>query len=113
MKTLKKIYPIIVLLLVVLLFSGCEVSNSNNNLDSSTSTISPTKIPVEEETVPSKLDTSQNCKIKGNISSSGEKIYHVPGGAYYDKTVINTEAGERWFCSENEAQAAGWRESKR
>ena len=27
--------------------------------------------------------------IKGNISSSGERIYHVPGQRYYDKTLIN------------------------
>jgi len=52
--------------------------------------------------------------IKGNISvSSGEKIYHVPGGDSYDNTVINEAAGERWFCTESEAVAAGWRKSKR
>jgi len=51
--------------------------------------------------------------IKGNISSSGEKIYHVPGGYYYDQTVIDESKGERWFCTEAEAQAAGWRKSKR
>ncbi len=54
------------------------------------------------------------CIIKGNISyNTGERIYHVPGGNYYDATVINTGQGERWFCSEAEAQAAGWRKSKR
>lgn len=52
--------------------------------------------------------------IKGNISyTTGEKIYHVPGGYYYDDTVINESAGERWFCTEAEAVAAGWRKSKR
>ena len=52
--------------------------------------------------------------IKGNISqSTGEKIYHVPGGEFYDKTVIDESAGERWFCTEQEAVAAGWRRSKR
>jgi micrococcal nuclease len=51
--------------------------------------------------------------IKGNISSSGEKIYHVPGGAFYDQTTIDESAGERWFCTEAEAQAAGWRKSSR
>ena len=52
------------------------------------------------------------CKIKGNISSSGEKIYHMPGQKYYNSTKINTNAGERWFCSEQEAIQAGWRKSK-
>ena len=53
------------------------------------------------------------CDIKGNISiSSGEKIYHVPGGRYYDETVISPEYGERWFCTEQEAINNGWRKSK-
>ena len=52
--------------------------------------------------------------IKGNISlNTGEKIYHVPGGESYDQTVISEAKGERWFCTEAEAVAAGWRESKR
>lgn len=57
--------------------------------------------------------TSNQCLIKGNISSSGEKIYHVPGGAFYDKTHIDESQGERWFCSEQDAQASGWRKSSR
>jgi micrococcal nuclease len=51
------------------------------------------------------------CVIKGNINSKGEKIYHVPGGKYYEATVLEPEKGERWFCSEAEAVAAGWRRS--
>ncbi|MBN2086340.1 MAG: thermonuclease family protein [Anaerolineales bacterium] len=51
------------------------------------------------------------CVIKGNINRKGEKIYHVPGGKYYEQTVIEPEKGERWFCSEAEAAAAGWRRS--
>jgi hypothetical protein len=52
------------------------------------------------------------CRIKGNISATGERIYHVPGQRYYDATYIDTAAGEHWFCSEAEARAAGWRKSK-
>jgi micrococcal nuclease len=52
------------------------------------------------------------CVIKGNISASGEKIYHVPGQRYYEQTVIEPEKGERWFCTEEEAVTAGWRKSK-
>ena len=49
------------------------------------------------------------CAIKGNINSKGERIYHIPGSRYYSKTMINEAKGERWFCSETEALAAGWR----
>jgi micrococcal nuclease len=45
--------------------------------------------------------------IKGNINSKGEKIYHVPGGRYYDVTVP-----EVWFATEEEAEAAGFRRAK-
>lgn len=58
--------------------------------------------------------TSQvlSCDIKGNISSEGEKIYHVPGGQAYARTEINPSRGERWFCTEAEARANGWRKSE-
>ncbi|MGQ9572176.1 MAG: thermonuclease family protein [Dehalococcoidia bacterium] len=61
-------------------------------------------------------DYSGTCEpvIKGNISTrTGERIYHVPGGEFYDSTVIDEAAGERWFCTEQEAVEAGWRRSKR
>ena len=59
------------------------------------------------------IEVDEDCLIKGNISSSGEKIYHVPGGQFYDRTVITESKGEKWFCSEKEAQAIGWRRSSR
>jgi endonuclease YncB( thermonuclease family) len=51
------------------------------------------------------------CRIKGNISSKGERIYHVPGQKYYDRTRIDT-SGEAMFCTEAEARAAGFRRSR-
>lgn len=51
------------------------------------------------------------CDIKGNINAEEVKIYHVPGGRYYNKTQIDPTRGERWFCTGAEAQAAGWRPS--
>ena len=51
---------------------------------------------------------SGSCNIKGNISSSGEKIYHVPGGQFYE--ITNPE---EMFCSTGEAESAGYRASKR
>jgi len=53
------------------------------------------------------------CDIKGNISASGERIYHVPKGQYYAATKIDSASGERWFCSETEARSAGWRPSSK
>lgn len=53
------------------------------------------------------------CLIKGNIGKRGVRIYHIPGGAYYERTRIDEQKGERWFCSEDDARKAGWRRSKR
>lgn len=51
--------------------------------------------------------------IKGNISfDKHEKIYHVPGQNFYNETKISPEYGERWFCTEAEARANGWRNAK-
>jgi endonuclease YncB( thermonuclease family) len=52
------------------------------------------------------------CAIKGNISRKGDKIYHLPGTRDYDRTVIDTASGERMFCNEDEAKAAGWRAAR-
>lgn len=54
------------------------------------------------------------CNIKGNISiSTGNKLYHLPGMEDYESTVIDIIKGERWFCSESEALAKGWRKAPR
>ena len=57
------------------------------------------------------LSGPESCDIKGNISGSG-RIYHVPGGAHYARTTIDEGEGERWFCSPEEAEAAGWRPAR-
>ena len=48
------------------------------------------------------------CPIKGNISKNG-RIYHTPWSPWYKRTKINVGKGERWFCTEAEALASGWR----
>jgi endonuclease YncB( thermonuclease family) len=60
-----------------------------------------------------KEPAAASCQIKGNISRSGERIYHVPGARDYGPTRIDESKGERWFCSEDEARKAGWRRSVR
>ena len=51
--------------------------------------------------------------IKGNIDRrTGEHIYHVPGSFFYSKTEVSESDGDRWFCTEEEASAAGWKRAK-
>jgi len=66
----------------------------------------------QNQSLSSQISTNTDCNIKGNISSSGEKIYHMPGQRYYNQTAIDELKGEKWFCSEDEAVQAGWRKSK-
>ncbi len=48
------------------------------------------------------------CPIKGNITRNG-RIYHLPSSRWYQRTRIEPNKGERWFCDEGQARAAGWR----
>jgi hypothetical protein len=50
----------------------------------------------------------KGCAIKGNVSAHG-RIYHMPWDPWYDKVRMDESRGKRWFCSEAEAIAAGWR----
>lgn len=55
---------------------------------------------------------TEGCNIKGNLKSTSECIYHMPGQRYYNKLKMTPIDLRRWFCSEAEAQAAGCRISK-
>lgn len=58
------------------------------------------------------LAPNPQCPIKGNINDKGEQIFHLPGSRPYPDVKINLAAGERWFCSAQQAVAAGWRAPK-
>jgi hypothetical protein len=75
---------------------------------SSVSSVAAKKKPAAK---PAKTTTKKDCTIKGNISSTKEKIYHIPGCASYSATVIDIPKGEMIFCTEAEAKAAGWRKA--
>ncbi|MER9316346.1 hypothetical protein NKI31_12675 [Mesorhizobium sp. M0659] len=88
-------------------------------------TVSPSSLEVVAKFIPAEWLERLNvpapssllaggCNIKGNISiNTGEHIYHVPGQEHYWETRISPQYGERWFCSEVEARAAGWRKARR
>jgi endonuclease/exonuclease/phosphatase family metal-dependent hydrolase len=50
-------------------------------------------------------------RIKGNVSSSGRKIYHAPNCPDYVRTQIDETKGERWFDNPADAEAAGFTKS--
>lgn len=78
--------------------------------------VSPAAWRAEQRATPAAEEAIRpaigGCGIKGNISDGGW-IYHLPGMRDYDRTTIREDRGERWFCTEREAQAAGWRRARR
>ncbi len=55
-----------------------------------------------------KRSAPDGCPIKGFVRSQS-RIYAMPWSEDYDQRNIKTVKGERWFCSEDEARAAGFR----
>jgi endonuclease YncB( thermonuclease family) len=56
---------------------------------------------------------SPTCRIKGNVNRAGVCIYHTPESRWYAKISMRISKGTRWFCSKEEAEAAGCRETRR
>lgn len=49
------------------------------------------------------------CNIKGNIDKSTKvRKYYLPNCAQYAFTIVEKDIGEDWFCTEKDAQAAGF-----
>jgi endonuclease YncB( thermonuclease family) len=57
-----------------------------------------------------KQSAPDGCPIKGTVAGDS-KTYLVPWAASYDKAKVRSDRGERWFCTEAEARAAGWKPS--
>ena len=54
-----------------------------------------------------KKTAPEGCPIKGAIRS-GSRTYVLPWSSAYGDTRVRESRGERWFCSESEAESAGW-----
>jgi endonuclease YncB( thermonuclease family) len=65
--------------------------------------------PQTRDRPPTDAPPRDGCYVKGNINGDDERIYHAPGSSSYADTRVDESKGERWFCTEAEARAAGWR----
>jgi endonuclease YncB( thermonuclease family) len=59
-----------------------------------------------------KRQAPDGCPIKGVVRASS-KVYALPWSDTYANAKVRPERGERWFCSEDEAKAAGFSSSDR
>ncbi|TSC87307.1 MAG: succinoglycan biosynthesis protein [Microgenomates group bacterium Gr01-1014_16] len=48
------------------------------------------------------------CAIKGNVRTPDSKLYRFPGCGNYTTTLVQLSLDDRWFCTEKEAQSAGF-----
>lgn len=87
------------------LWSSSFISPEEYRTALSTSLEARTSTPTAS--APRRSTTPTGCVIKGNHSRRGDWIYHLPGMPYYEET-----RAEAIFCSEAQAQAAGYRRSK-
>jgi endonuclease YncB( thermonuclease family) len=74
---------------------------------------SPSAHPMLLASAAGPVAPSPNCAIKGNINRAGACIYHKPDSRWYAKIKMRAARGARWFCSVEEAEAAGCRETRR
>lgn len=54
-----------------------------------------------------KINRNSSCQIKGNINNG--KIYYTPDCGMYNQVEVQLFQDDKWFCTEKEAQKAGFR----
>ncbi|MGE0767687.1 MAG: thermonuclease family protein [Hyphomicrobiaceae bacterium] len=59
-----------------------------------------------------KQQAPEGCPIKGRVRGR-ERVYLLPWDANYSRVRIRKRRGERWFCTQDEAEAAGWHNPSR
>lgn len=98
-----------------MLTAGWAILNDRDNVDLPEIKEATTKARSEKIGIFSELCTQTvnaahpSCNIKGNIRNDGEKkTYHMPGCQSYSTTEVQLYQGDQWFCSEKEAQKAGF-----
>lgn len=57
-----------------------------------------------------KRGAPDGCPIKGTVRGN-RRYYTVPWAREYERVKVSRNRGERWFCSESEAQEAGFKPS--
>jgi hypothetical protein len=55
-----------------------------------------------------KRHAPDGCPIKGHVAG-GTRVYVLPWSPEYERARVQKARGERWFCSEQDAVAAGFR----
>lgn len=101
-----------------MLSSGWAELNDRDNLDFRELTSATNKAREKAVGVFSNLCTQDtnpknpSCVIKANVTTNNVPTYHLPGCKSYTTTTVQLHHGDRWFCTEKEAEKAGFRKAK-
>jgi len=95
------------------LIVGAYLYTQNDNLDDEAkSTLK--KMGIHHVVCPYPFDVGKEYPlIKCNIGKDDDKIYHLPNDAMYDRIKIEIKKSESYVYTEKEAQALGFRRTKR
>lgn len=115
---MKRIAVVCTSLLLLVLLGACSPTFPRIQ---DTRTATPTWTPVIDvpPTIPATVapptDTATPaptaaCLIKGLAQSH---LYHMPGQATYARSQVKPERGDQWFCTELEAEQAGFKAAQR
>jgi len=85
-----------------ILYATCPVSDEAKDIAEKLNIKIFDEFPIEEYP-----------KVKCNISTSGEKIYHMEFDQNYDKVFINIEDGDLYLNTPHEAESYGFRHAKK
>lgn len=88
-------------------FSGAT-DEYHETLTSALQTAKANKLGIWSEVC--RNTSNPDCPIKGNVRA-GKKTYVLEGCRNYTQTIIDESFGDRWFCSEQEAELAGFNKS--
>ena len=99
--------------------SGCAAYDSSDSVNSeimkqSGENARKNKIGIYSQKCSQTVPPNEKCRIKANINDTyGTKIYYLPSCTVrYDNISVDLFRGDQWFCTEKQAQSAGFSKAK-
>ncbi|MBI5356653.1 thermonuclease family protein [Candidatus Collierbacteria bacterium] len=103
----------------LMIASGWAAYDSSDSLDAkamreSGENARKNKIGIYSQKCSQTIPPDGKCRVKANINdATGDKIYYLPScGVRYDNISVDLFRGDQWFCSEKQAQTAGFAKAK-
>ena len=72
------------------------------------------KAEIEAERMLQEKMPRMGCTIKGMVTRMGKKrTYYMPGTRRYERRQMSFALGDRWFCTPEDAEKAGFKPARR